>query len=135
MMSRGEFVALIAMMFSTIAVSTDAMLPALPQIAGELTPLDPNRAGLIVNTFILGLGVGTFVTGPLSDAFGRKIVVYGGAVLYVMGAALAFFAQSLELVLAARGIQGPGAAGPRGGSLAIIRGPYSGRATGRIVSI
>ncbi|MEL7098650.1 MAG: MFS transporter [Pseudomonadota bacterium] len=134
-MSRGEFIALIAMMFSTIAFSTDAMLPALPQIADELTAVEPNRAGLIVNTFILGLGVGTFVTGPLSDAFGRKVVVYWGAVLYIIGAALAFLAQSLELVLAARVLQGLGAAAPRVVSLAIIRDLYSGREMARIVSI
>ena len=34
-MSRTEFVALIAMMFATIAFSIDAMLPALPEIAKE----------------------------------------------------------------------------------------------------
>ena len=34
-MSRPEFVALIAMMFAIIAFSTDAMLPALPEIGAE----------------------------------------------------------------------------------------------------
>ncbi|MEM8576977.1 MAG: multidrug effflux MFS transporter [Pseudomonadota bacterium] len=134
-MSRGEFVALIAMMFSTIAFSTDAMLPALPVIASELTPDAPNQAGLIVNTFILGLGLGTFLTGPLSDALGRKPVVYGGAALYVFGAALAWVSTSLEMILAARVIQGLGAAGPRVVSLAIIRDLFSGRDMARIISI
>jgi len=134
-MGRAEFVALIAMMFSTIAFSTDAMLPALPVIAAELTPEAPNQAGLIVTMFILGLGIGTFITGPLSDAFGRKPIVYVGAALYIVGAGLAWMATSLELILAARIVQGLGAAGPRVVSMAIIRDLFSGREMARIVSI
>ena len=37
-MGRIEFVGLIAMMIATIAFSIDAMLPALPEIAAELSP-------------------------------------------------------------------------------------------------
>ena len=40
-----EFVALMAMLYATVAFSLDAMLPALPEIAAALTPADPNRAG------------------------------------------------------------------------------------------
>jgi DHA1 family bicyclomycin/chloramphenicol resistance-like MFS transporter len=133
-LSQPEFVALMAMLFSTIAFSIDAMLPALPRIAGELTPDAPNRAQLIVTSFVFGMGAGTLVTGPLSDAFGRRPVILGGAALYMTGAALAWAAQSLELVLAARVIQGLGAAGPRVVALAIIRDLYAGRQMARIMS-
>ncbi len=133
-LSQTEFIALTAMLFATIAFSIDAMLPAFPQIAAELTPADPNRAQLILTSFVLGMGMGTFLAGPLSDAFGRKSVILGGAALYTLGAALAWSAQSLELVLAARVIQGLGAAGPRVVSLAMVRDLYSGRQMARIVS-
>ena len=133
-LSQPEFVALMAMLFSTIAFSIDAMLPALPEIAGELTPGAPNRAQLIVTSFVLGMGLGTLVTGPLSDAVGRKPVILGGAALYMAGAALAWAAQSLELVLAARVVQGLGAAAPRVVALAIIRDLYAGRGMARIMS-
>lgn len=132
---RIEFVALCAMMFATIAFSIDAMLPALPDIGAELSPLDPNRAQLILTSFVLGMGVGTFFTGPLSDALGRKPVVIGGAVLYTISAAMAWQSQSLELVLLARFFQGIGAAGPRIVTLAIIRDLMSGREMARLVSI
>ena len=58
-MSRTEFIALIAMMFATIAFSIDAMLPGLPDIATELSPEDPNRAQLILTSFVVGIGIGT----------------------------------------------------------------------------
>ncbi len=133
-LSQAEFVAMAAMLFATIAFSIDAMLPALPQIAGELTPAAPNRAQLIVTTFLLGMGLGTLLTGPLSDAFGRKPVIFGGAVVYIAGAALGWAAQSLELLLAARVVQGLGAAGPRVVVLAMVRDLYEGRAMARIMS-
>lgn len=134
-MSRVEFVALCAMMFATIAFSIDAMLPALPEIGRELSPDNLNRAQMILTSFMLGMGIGTFFTGPLSDTFGRKPVVVGGAVVYMVCAAIGWASQSLELVLAARLMQGVGAAGPRVVTLAIIRDLYSGRDMARLVSI
>ncbi|MDW4497802.1 multidrug effflux MFS transporter [Sulfitobacter sp. D35] len=134
-MARIEFVALMAMMFATIAFSIDAMLPALPEIADELTPDDPQRAALIITSFVLGMGIGTFFTGPLSDAYGRRTVMFSGAALYIVSAAVAWASQSLELILAARLVQGLGASGPRIVSVAIMRDLFAGREMARILSI
>ncbi|PWR03415.1 multidrug MFS transporter [Meridianimarinicoccus roseus] len=133
-LSRPEFVALMAMLMATIAFSLDAMLPALPRIAAELTPEAANRAQLIVSFFVLGMGVGTIFAGPMSDSFGRKPVIAAGAVTYCAGAAMAWQAQTLEWLLVARLLQGFGAAGPRVVALAIIRDLYSGRAMAQMVS-
>ena len=134
MPSKAEFIALIAMLFAIIAFSVDSMLPALPVIGAELSPLDPNRAQLIVIAFVLGLGAATLVTGPMSDAWGRKPVIIGGACLYVFGAFLAWAAPTLELLLLARFVQGLGAAGPRVVGMAIVRDLYGGREMARILS-
>ncbi|MDP4032675.1 MAG: MFS transporter [Pseudorhodobacter sp.] len=134
-LSQGEFIALIAMLFATIAFSIDAMLPALPRIASELTPDAPNAAQLIITSFVLGIGLGTFVAGPLSDTFGRKPVIVAGAGLYCVAALVAYAAPSLETVLAARVVQGLGAAGPRVVALALVRDLYKGREMARVVSI
>ena len=85
-MGRIEFVGLIAMMTATIAFSIDAMLPALPEIADELSPELAHRAPLILTSFVLGMGLGTFFSGPISDAFGRRNIVFGGAALYSLSA-------------------------------------------------
>lgn len=134
-LSKVEFIALIAVMFATIAFSIDAMLPALPEIGAELSPGDVNRAQLILTSFVLGMGIGTFFTGPLSDTFGRKPVLLIGAAIYVLASGLAWAASSLELVLAARVLQGVAAAAPRIVGVAIVRDLYSGREMARIMSI
>jgi DHA1 family bicyclomycin/chloramphenicol resistance-like MFS transporter len=129
-----EFTAMLAMLFATIAFSIDAMLPSFPAIAAELTPDAPNRAQLIISAFVFGMGAGTLSTGPLSDRFGRKPVIAGGLVLYILAALAAHFAGNLELLLAARVVQGFGAAGPRIAGMALTRDLYEGREMARVMS-
>lgn len=132
---QGEFAALMALLFATVAVSIDAMLPALPQIAASLSPDAPNRAQLVITAFVFGMGLGTLFVGPLADAFGRKPVMIWGAGLYIIGALACFFANSLEMLLLARVLQGLGAAAPRVVGTAMIRDQYQGRDMARILSL
>jgi len=133
-LGQGEFIALMAMLTATVAFSIDSMLPALPDIGADLSPGDLNRAQLILTAFVFGMGLGTFVTGPMSDAWGRRPVILGGAALYSLGALLAWAAPSLEWMLAARVLQGLGAAGPRVVAIAMVRDLHAGRDMARITS-
>ncbi|WP_248431414.1 MFS transporter, partial [Escherichia coli] len=81
-----------------------------------------------------GLGLGLLVGGPLSDALGRKPVITAGFALYALAAVAAIFADSLDLLLAARFVQGIGAAAPRIVALAMVRDLYQGREMARITS-
>lgn len=129
-----EFVAMLAFLFATVAFSIDAMLPALPDIAAELTPANVNRAQLILTVFMAGMGIGTLFAGPVSDAIGRKPAIYLGTAIYIAGSIAAVFSQSIEFLLAARFVQGLGASGPRIIGMALIRDLYEGRDMARISS-
>ncbi|MBE3638486.1 MFS transporter [Mangrovicoccus algicola] len=133
--SRGEFVALMAMMMATNAFSVDAMLPALSEMGQTLSPEAPVRAQLVIIVFMIGMGIGTFFTGPLSDAWGRRPLVIACGGIYALGALLAWLAPSLELILAARLIQGLGASGSRVVAMAMVRDRFSGRAMAQITSL
>ena len=131
---QGELIAMLAFLFATVAFSIDAMLPALPELAADLTPDDVNRAQLILTSFVAGMGLGTLFAGPLSDAIGRRAAMAIGFSIYLAAAFAALFAQSLELLLVARFVQGVGAAGPRIVGTALVRDLYEGREMARITS-
>lgn len=133
-LSKGEFVALMAMTFAMVAFSIDAMLPALPEIAQEISPGNRNRTQLILTSFVFGMGLGTFFTGPLSDRFGRKTVIAWGTGVYIVGSLWAASATSMEAMITARILQGLGVAGPRIVSIAIVRDLYDGRLMAQIMS-
>jgi len=132
--STPEFISLMAMLVATVAISIDAMLPALPDIALQLTTENPNQVQLILSTFIGGMALGTLVVGPLSDSFGRKNIIYVGATIYITFSVLCMFATNIETMIIARVFQGIGAAAPRVVSQALVRDLYSGREMARITS-
>ncbi len=134
-MSKAEFIALIAMLFSTIAFSVDSLLPAFPQIAQELGPTATGRVYLLITIFMAGLALGTLVAGPISDAIGRRSTMFISALLFLIAGTVAWLSTSFEIIVAARFVQGVGAAGPRVVSLAIVRDLYKGRAMAQIMSL
>lgn len=133
-LSQGEFVALTAALFAMVAISIDAMLPALPEIAATLSPVAPNRAQLVITSFVFGMGLGTLFVGPLADAFGRKPVIYAGTALYALTALACYFANSLDTLLVARVLQGMAVAAARVVSMAIMRDLFKGREMAKIMS-
>lgn len=131
----GEFVARTALMISLVALSVDAMLPALQEIGGDLGVQRPNDAQLIISALFLGMAVGTMIYGPVSDSAGRKPPIYVGFALFILGCLLSAAATSFPVMLAGRFLQGLGAAGPRIVMIALVRDGYEGRAMARIMSL
>ena len=134
-LGMAEFVTLLATMVSILALSIDAMLPALGRIGADLGVTDVNDTQLIVSGMFLGFAAGQIAAGPLSDSFGRKPVIYGGYVIFIAGCIMSMTATVFEVMLAGRVLQGLGAAAPRIVSLALVRDGYEGRAMARIMSI
>jgi DHA1 family bicyclomycin/chloramphenicol resistance-like MFS transporter len=129
-----EFVALMAMMMALVALSTDAMLPALRIIGEDLAVERENSVQLIVSFLFLGLAVGQIAYGPVSDSVGRKPAIYAGYALFIAGCLLSIFATNFSVMLAGRLLQGVGVAGPRSITLALVRDQYEGRAMARVMS-
>jgi MFS family permease len=130
----GEFVALVALMTSLVALSIDAMLPALTAIGVELGAREANDAQLILSALFLGLALAQMIYGPLSDSIGRKPAIYLGFLLFIVGCLLSALATSFTVMLLGRFLQGIGAAGPRIVTIAMVRDQYEGRAMARIMS-
>ena len=129
-----EFIALVALLFSTAAFSIDAMLPSFPEISADLELANANHAQLVIVVFVLGISFGQLVMGPLSDSFGRKLIICTGLGMFLCACLWAYVADSLLSLLAARFVQGLGVAAPRTATQAMVRDRYSGREMAKVLS-
>ena len=129
-----EFVIIISLMTSLIALSIDAMLPALADIDSDLALQNSNDRQLVVSMIFFGLALGQLFFGPLSDSIGRKRATYYGYVIYIGGSLLSAFAFNFPMMLAGRVLQGIGVSAPRAITLAIVRDRYEGRMMAKVMS-
>ncbi len=130
----GEFVALMALMIALVALSIDAMLPALADIAQDLGARRANDSQLVITMIFVGMAAGQILYGPLSDSTGRKPAIYLGLLLFGAGCLMALFADSFRMMLLGRLLQGIGVAGPRSVAVALVRDLYEGRTMARVMS-
>ena len=129
-----EFIFLMAALMATVALSLDAILPALDVIGLAVGTTTAAQNQLLITLFFLGLGIGPLFFAPLSDSLGRKPVVYMGFAIFVLASILCVIAESLELMLLGRILQGISLSGPRTISIAMIRDLYTGDYMARIMS-
>jgi DHA1 family bicyclomycin/chloramphenicol resistance-like MFS transporter len=87
------------------SLSTDIYLPAMPQMASELQ----GNVELTVTGFLLGFMVAQLIWGPISDHLGRRIPLFIGMVLFVIGSIGCAGSQSLEQIVFWRVFQALGA--------------------------
>ncbi|MFP5441818.1 MAG: MFS transporter, partial [Gammaproteobacteria bacterium] len=129
-----EFLALIGVMMAVGALSLDMMLPALGVMGDELGITDPNDRQQVITAFLLGIGIGQLFYGPLSDLYGRKRMLLIGLGIFIAASLWATVAHSFEAMLAARALQGFGAAAPRVISAAVVRDCFVGDRMARVMS-
>ncbi|MBU2978390.1 multidrug effflux MFS transporter [Alteromonas sp. C1M14] len=129
-----EFVALMALMTSLVALSIDAMLPALMQIGEALNAQDAHEAHLIVSIFFAGMAIGQLFFGPYSDARGRRETILLGLAVFIVGTVICMTADDMSTMLIGRLVQAFGVSGPRIAAMAIIRDLYVGDAMARVMS-
>lgn len=104
---RGTIV-LLAAIAALGSLATQLLLPALPALAHELQ-VAPGDAQLIIGIYLVGLGGGQLVAGPMADRRGRRPVLLMGLVVYCIGSLAGALATNLPLLLAARLVQSLGA--------------------------
>ena len=132
--SQVEFIVLMAALMSIVALSIDAVLPALPDIGDFLSVKDATDNPKLITSIFLGLGIGQLIFGPLSDSFGRKPIVYIGFVVFIIASIICVTTKSFEMMLFGRILQGVGLASPRTMCIAMVRDSYSGDYMAKVLS-
>ncbi|MFT5987760.1 MAG: DHA1 family bicyclomycin/chloramphenicol resistance-like MFS transporter, partial [Marinobacter psychrophilus] len=85
--SQLQLAILLGMTVALGPLALDAYLPAFPQIAADLN-VDHTDVGLTLSVYVGALGLSQLVGGPLSDRYGRQIILLGGLFVFAVAAAM-----------------------------------------------
>ena len=104
--------ALLTMLVAFGPISTDMYLPSLPALVADFQS-DVPTVQLTLSAFLVAFAVSMLVYGPLSDRFGRRPVLIGAIVIYVLSSIACALAPTIEALIVARTFQAVGCcAGP-----------------------
>lgn len=89
---------------------TDFYLPVLPEMTGYFHTT-PALASMSLTAGMIGLAAGQLFIGPLTDKYGRKRILVGSMLLFVVASLLCIFSGDIFMFNAMRGLQGLAGAG------------------------
>lgn len=100
---------LIAALTALLPMSTDGMSPDLPALGvGLAVPMADVAA--VMSAFVIAFAAAQLLCGALADAVGRRPVILGGLILYIVASVIGATARDFTIVVAARALQGLGCA-------------------------
>lgn len=99
-------------------LSIDMYLPGFPAIEREFAESGVERT---MAMYMLGIAIGQFFYGPLSDRFGRKPPLYAGLALYALGALGCALATNMSMLMWMRVVQAIGGCSPMIIARAVVR--------------
>lgn len=114
-------------------VTVDTYLPAFPAVARDLGA-SPAAVQATFSIFMIGLGIGQIIYGPLSDRYGRRSLLIGGTAVYVLASIGCALAPTIEMLWLGRLAQSAGACAGMVIGRAAVRDLYSGDAAARMFS-
>jgi DHA1 family bicyclomycin/chloramphenicol resistance-like MFS transporter len=103
----------------------DMYLPAMPRIAEEFGTSE-TAVQMTLTGYFIAFGVAQLVYGPLADQAGRRLPIFLGLGIFIVGALGSALAGSAEALVAWRALQGLGGAALMVVPRAIIRDQYTG---------
>ncbi len=126
---------LIGALLTTIGpISMAIYTPAMPELVKAFGTTD-SAIKLSLSVYFGGFACAQLLSGPMSDAFGRRKATLAFLAIYIAGSLTAAFAPSVEWLLVGRLIQGIGASVGVTVSRAIVRDQFTGPEAARILNM
>ena len=115
-------------------ISMALYTPAMPEIVSSFGTSD-TLVKFTLTSYFGGFACAQLVAGPVSDAVGRRPVMFGFLGIYVLASMLCFFSTTIEMLILSRFLQGVGASAGVAISRAIVRDLYTGEQSSRIMNL
>ncbi len=132
---RVEFILLISVIMMTVAFAIDSMLPALPMMGRDLGVTDQNDRPIVITAFLIGFTAALLIAGIWSDAVGRRRPLLLGLAGYVISSLACTLANSFEILLVARVVQGMAAGAAQVVIRSVVRDKFAGRDMAQVMSL
>lgn len=100
-----SFLLILSALMAFTSLSTDVYLPTMPTMERELN----GNAELTITGFLIGFSIAQLIWGPISDRIGRKLPLFIGIVLFVIGSVGCALSESMSAVVFWRVFQAIGA--------------------------
>ena len=113
---------------------TDMYLPTLPALA-DIFNTSPSMVQMGLATSMIGLAVGQFFFGPLSDKYGRRPILIASLAIFAVSTVICIFSPTIEFFNAMRFLQGLGGSGGIVLARSISTDAYSGRDLAKMLGI
>lgn len=124
---------ILALLVIFCPLAIDIYLPAFPTIAQQFQ-VGEKQVQQTVAVFMLTVGLGQLIAGPLADRFGRKPVALVGVSIYGFASFAAYYAPNFSAMLIARAIQGLGACATFVVAFAIVRDRFGSERSGQMIT-
>ncbi|MDR7223524.1 DHA1 family florfenicol/chloramphenicol resistance protein-like MFS transporter [Aminobacter aminovorans] len=105
------------------------VVPAMPAILGTTSDI----VQLTLSLYMIVLGLGQVVFGPISDRIGRRPVLISGALLFAVASFLLAITSSAPLFVVLRVVQALGASAALVATFATVRDVYAERPEGAVI--
>ncbi|MES1945260.1 Bcr/CflA subfamily transporter [Salinisphaera sp. PC39] len=126
-------VAVLALLTALAPLSVDMYLPAMPRLAAAFA-VAPARVQYSLSLFFIGMALGQLAYGPLSDRYGRRPVLFFGICLYLAATVACALSATVDALIAARAVQGVGAAAGPVMARAVVRDRFHGARAASVMS-
>ncbi|TQN30041.1 multidrug effflux MFS transporter [Kocuria rosea] len=131
---RVVLVAALGILSAVSPMATDMYLASMPAMAGHFGA-SASAVQLTLTTCMVGMAVGQFLLGPVSDVLGRHRLMVAGNALFLLSSVAVVLAPTIGTVLVLRAVQGLAGAAGVVIARAVVSDIASGRGAAKLFSV
>lgn len=128
--SNTAFILILSALMAFTSLATDIYLPAMPIMQKQLE----GSVQFTISGFLIGFAISQIIWGPISDRFGRKVPLYIGIVIFIIGSIGCALSQTIYEIVFFRVIQAIGACVGPMISRAMVRDSYDNARSAQVLS-